>query len=164
MANPVVNAAIRRLVQAGFPEGTARKIATGELSMDPAAKAARMEGQGFNADEVFYHGTSSDFTEFRPSATGEFGPGVYMSTSPVEAGGYAPTNAFRGNAGQNVIPLRVKTDKLFDANDRDFWSAFPGDTDKDVVAAAKRAGYEGVRYRRPVSYWDEETKSFVKAV
>ena len=47
MANPVVNAAIRRLVQAGFPEGTARKIATGELSMDPAAKAARMSEQGY---------------------------------------------------------------------------------------------------------------------
>ena len=160
MATPV-GSVVARLIRAGYPEATARRIASGELSMDAANKMARMQEQGFGPDQVFYHGTSSDFTEFRPSTTGEFGPGIYMSTSPVEAGGYAPTNAFRGNAGQNIIPLRAKTDKLFDANARDFWSVFPGSTDQEVVEAAKRAGYEGVKYRRPVSYWDDEAKRII---
>ena len=151
----------RTLLEIGYPEPTAAKIARGDLPMDEASRMARARETGFDPEQVFYHGTSSDFMEFRPSTTGEFGPGVYMSTSPVEAGGYAPTNAFRGNAGQNIIPLKAKTDKLFDANARDFWSVFSGSTDQEVVEAAKRAGYEGVKYRRPVSYWDDEAKRIV---
>lgn len=162
MATPV-GSVVARLIRAGYPEATARRIASGELSMDQASRMARAREQGFDPEQVFYHGTSSDFMEFRPSTTGEFGPGVYMSSSPIEAGAYAstPTNLSRGNAGQNIIPLRAKTDKLFDANARDFWSVFPGSTDQEVVEAAKHAGYEGVKYRRPLSYWDDEAKRIV---
>jgi hypothetical protein len=56
--------AIRRLVEAGFPESTAEKIVMGELPMDPATKAARMQEQGFAPGQVRYHATDSVFDAF----------------------------------------------------------------------------------------------------
>lgn len=64
MANPLVNEAIRRLIRAGYPEETARKIAAGELAMDEASRMARARDQGFDSGQVRYHATDSAFDAF----------------------------------------------------------------------------------------------------
>ena len=65
--------AVQALIKAGFPDSTAVKIASGELPMDTASRMARASEQGFNPDDVFYHGTQANFTEFVPSEFGNVG-------------------------------------------------------------------------------------------
>ena len=86
MANPLVNEAIRRLIRAGYPEETARRIATGELAMDPASKMGRMQGQGFTTPA--YSGSTFDIRAFDASIANpesDFGRGAYATTSPLDA-------------------------------------------------------------------------------
>jgi hypothetical protein len=65
VATPV-GSVVARLIRAGYPEATARRIASGELSMDAANKMARMQEQGFTIPQ--YHGTySSDVFEVDPN-------------------------------------------------------------------------------------------------
>ena len=87
MANPVVNAAIRRLIRAGYPESTARKIASGELSMDTASRMARAREQGFVNQQ--YHASMQDFQEIVPG----YDDGLFFTTPNPE---FANTWAGKG--------------------------------------------------------------------
>lgn len=141
-------------------DAASRAIREG-LDMSQAARMQRAQEQGFDTEQVYYHGTSSDFDSFRPSKTGEFGPAVYLTTSPREASSYSKTNTQGANAGQNVIPVMIRANNLFDANEKDFWSVFKSATDSEAIEKAKAAGYSGIRFRRPVSYWDDSLKKVV---
>jgi hypothetical protein len=105
VANPLVNAAIRRLIQAGYPESTARKIASGELSMDPAAKAGRMSEQGYFD---IYHGGAGDISAFDPAKFGGSTTGAksaQMATWGVDDPRVAETYA--RYAGEDVPVQRL---------------------------------------------------------
>lgn len=55
------------------------------LAADMAAtqqRLGRAVEQNFRMDDPLYHWTGSSFDEFTPSATGKFGPGVYLSRQP----------------------------------------------------------------------------------
>ena len=102
-----VDVAYEQAVKAGFPEGTARKIATGELPMDYESRMQRAKDQGFVTSGL--HGTNEDFMEFDKSKigatdTGTIGEGFYFADRPSMANRYA-----RGEGG-NVIPVLLKTD------------------------------------------------------
>lgn len=105
MANPVVNEVIRRLIRAGYPESTARKIASGELSMDPAAKAGRMSEQGYFD---IYHGGAGDVSAFDPAKFGGSTTGAksaQMATWGVDDPRVAETYA--RYAGEDVPVQRL---------------------------------------------------------
>lgn len=110
--------AIAALVRAGYPEQTARKIATGELPMDTASRMARAADQGFNAKH--YHGTRADILEFQPSTEGMQGPGIYSSSNPAVASSYAGKTLYEPQGGENVIPIMLRggVDHLSDIADR----------------------------------------------
>ena len=110
--------AITALVRAGYPEETARKIASGELPMDTASRMARAADQGFNAKH--YHGTRADILEFQPSAQGMQGPGIYSSSNPSVASGYPQGGQGALRGGENVIPIMLRggVDHLSDVADR----------------------------------------------
>jgi len=57
------------------------------------------------APQRMYHGTSAaeDFSTFRPSESGSFGPGVYVSRDPEFAGTFAPEGT-----GARMLPLDVE--------------------------------------------------------
>jgi len=59
---------------------------------------------GAEAPQRMYHGTASpdDFSMFRPSDSGSFGPGVYLSNDAAHAGSYAGLDD-----GARVMPLDV---------------------------------------------------------
>jgi hypothetical protein len=80
---------IRRLVEAGYPESTARKIATGELPMDEASRMARAREQGFTTEA--YHTGSPDILQFDPEKAVDerVGSGIWFSENPAIASGYA---------------------------------------------------------------------------
>ena len=110
--------AIATLVRAGYPEETARKIASGELPMDTASRMARAADQGFNAKH--YHGTRADILEFHPSTEGMQGPGIYSSSNPAVASSYAGKTLYEPQGGENVIPIMLRggVDHLSDIADR----------------------------------------------
>ena len=71
---------ISRLVQAGYPESTARKIATGELPMDEASRMARAREQGKDVDRNLIHRSPVEgILEFESSKSGRMGPAVYAT-------------------------------------------------------------------------------------
>ncbi len=113
---------IAELVRAGYPEETARRIATGELPMDTASRMGRARQQGFNPNEVLYHGTKADFNEFAPSDFGNVGPGVYMSSNPEVASSYASPSAYVPPEGAQVMPLLTRGETI---NLKDYFSANP---------------------------------------
>ncbi len=99
----------------------------------------------FDMDTTYYHGTSSDFTEFKPSEVGDLGPGIYMTTNPEKASGYAAVRKFMrrdtNDAAPNVMPLRLRKDLNFlDLQGR---AIMPFDEDR--IQRLRDSGYDGIR-------------------
>ena len=115
------------------------------LDMNPEARMQRAQDLGFDTDNVFYHGTSSDFTEMQPSTVGDLGGGVYVTPNPEKASGYAAVRKFMkrqtNNAGPNVLPLRVKSNLNY--LDLQGGSIMPFDEAR--IQNLKDQGYEGIR-------------------
>ena len=59
------------LVKRGYPESTARKIASGELPMDEASRMARADDQGYLTDA--YHASKQDILDFQPGYSDNLG-------------------------------------------------------------------------------------------
>ncbi len=82
-----------------------------------AGGASRMEQRG---EGVWYHGTTSDVEKFsRVEGGNMWGSGYYLTDNPDTASGYATGTAGnriapQGNAGPNVMPVRVGKGELFD--------------------------------------------------
>jgi hypothetical protein len=113
--------------------------------------------------KTLYHGTQSDFSTFRKSQTGEFGPGIYSTDLPDEAADYAGTHPFAGK-GPHVLPIHVRMKNPFVVNKSpdEFWNKFGGKTDEDAMFNAMAAGHDGVIFTRPYQFYDERSKQFVK--
>lgn len=113
--------------------------------------------------KTFYHGTQSDISTFRRSQTGEFGPGIYATDMPDEAADYAGTHPFSGK-GPSVMPIHVRMKNPFIVKNHadEFWNKFGGKTDEEATFNAMAAGYDGVIFKRPYSFYDEKTKQIVK--
>lgn len=113
--------------------------------MNPEARMQRAQDLGFDTDNVFYHGTASDFAELQPSTVGDLGGGVYVTPNPEKASGYAAVRKFMkrqtNNAGPNVLPLRVKSNLNY--LDLEGSSIMPFDEAR--IQSLKDQGYEGIR-------------------
>ena len=90
--------------------------ALANLKTDKASRMARAKEQGFDTDTVYYHGTSADFEEFKPSKNKRYGDGVYLTTDPDVASGYAEGGPFTSSEGANVIPTYLKGEPKFSHN------------------------------------------------
>jgi len=116
-----------------------------ESWMNPEARMQRAQDLGFDLDNVFYHGTASDFAELQPSTVGDLGGGVYVTPNPEKASGYAAVRKFMkrqtNNAGPNVLPLRVKSNLNY--LDLEGSSIMPFDETR--IQSLKDQGYEGIR-------------------
>jgi hypothetical protein len=66
---------------------------------------------GFDPTDVQYHGTEADITQFRPSAKGKMGPGVYTTPSPSKASVFAGYPSPYAEGG-NVMPLLLRGDYI----------------------------------------------------
>ena len=115
------------------------------LDMNPEARMQRAKDLGFDLDNVFYHGTASDFAELQPSTVGDLGGGVYVTPNPEKASGYAAVRKFMkrqtNNAGPNVLPLRVKSN----LNYLDLQGSSIMPFDETRIQSLKDQGYEGIR-------------------
>jgi hypothetical protein len=69
-----------RLLEAGYPESTARKIMSGELPMDEASRINRAREQGKDIDRNLIHRSPVEgILEFESSKSGRMGPAVYAT-------------------------------------------------------------------------------------
>lgn len=89
------------LINAGYPESTAKKILSGELPMDTASRMQRAMEQGYR-QEVFHAGSPelARADAIDPDA-GRFeraGSGAFMTNSPVLGNTYMPPNMEDGGA------------------------------------------------------------------
>ena len=129
---------IAELVRAGYPEETARRIATGELPMDTASRMERARQQGFDPDNIEYHGTENYFTEFEPSLRGKMGPGVYTTPDPELAEIHA--------ASGQIMPLLLRGDYISRADAFDMRPDVTGrDGQRILDETLREAGYSGTR-------------------
>ena len=117
-----ITKAVDDLVQLGYPREVAERIASGDLPMDTVSRMQRAEAMGFDPSDVQYHGTKADFTEFAPSDFGNVGPGIYMSTNPEVASGYATRNLYNPEEGAQVMPLITRGETI---GMRDYFAQYP---------------------------------------
>ena len=117
-----ITKAVDELMQFGYPREVAERIASGDLPMDTASRMQRAEAMGFDPSDVQYHGTKADFTEFAPSEFGNVGPGIYMSTNPEVASGYATRNLYNPEEGAQVMPLLTRGETI---GMRDYFAQHP---------------------------------------
>jgi hypothetical protein len=119
-------------------------------ALNPAAaipKGALASGAIRAAEEApqrMFHGTGvpEDFSTFRPSTSGSFGPGVYLSTDPATADLYAMS-------GSNPRVLPVDVQGPF-ATDQQFWTERAKHPDQAAtVQALLDQGYNGVQMNEP---------------
>jgi len=100
---------VRQLVAAGYPESTAKKIASGELPMDYASRMSRAADQGFT-EEMYHAGKYGG----RGDTLAEQGilnidpprkTGMFLSGDPEVAASYTG----RGNEDAATYPMLVNT-------------------------------------------------------
>lgn len=129
----------------------AGKAAAAALDMSAEARMARAKAMGF--DRPVYHGTSSDFPAFDPAMAGQSTgslsarQGVWTSPSPQVAAEYAKAPASgAANAGPNVLPLRLRSDRMgrvdLDGSELDLEIA-------GTIKDAFESGYDSILLRHP---------------
>lgn len=94
---------IARLVDQGYPNTVAERIATGILPMDTASRMQRAEAMGFDP-QIFYHGTNRNVLNFDRGLSRSEGDAIFASDEPSIAKGYARKE------GANLMPLLIKSD------------------------------------------------------
>lgn len=120
-------------------------------------RAVRRAGSG---ELDLYHGMRGPMEgdALRPSATGEFGPGVYTTTSRKEAEGYT----LKHPEGRVLnVKANVRNPFVVREHPDEFWNAFGGGTDEEAVQRAIAAGHDAVAFQRPVQHWDDNLKRLV---
>src|SRR4030095_8911340 len=128
------------------------------LDLSHAARMKRAAEQGFDVNRRLYHGTSSDFPEFRVGRRQ-----LYLTDDPQIADIYAMTErgGLTPNAGPNVIPVYAKAKKPLVISDLgpdggNGWSSDnlaavlgvdnPG-TGTKLIDEARRQGYDLIEGR-----------------
>jgi hypothetical protein len=97
-----------------------------------------------------YHGTTADFAQFDPTVSkatddGFYGKGIYFSTDPEMAGGYATRDLGEGVVpGGNVRPVYLNIENPFKTWDMQTVKRRFGETSAEQTTNMKKAGYDGV--------------------
>lgn len=113
---------------------------------------------------VVYHGTNADFSVFKTTRSGEFGPAIYLTDNPREAGEYG--EAVKGISfappSANIMPVYARIENPYTKGVDAFWKEFGrSDSDAAGVERAKAAGYDGIIAKRADRYYDNVAHEFV---
>jgi len=158
------------LIAQGYPPEVAERIVSGQLPMDSASRMQRAEAMGFDPTDVQYHGTEADITQFRPSAKGKMGPGVYTTPSPSTASifsGYPSPYA----EGGNVMPLLLRGDYINRADAFDLRPEISGregqrilnETLEGMGYSGSKAGERGSLAPEKVTFDPRNIRSYLSA-
>ena len=105
---------IKKLVDNGVDKEQAARMAEDMLSTQQ--RLGRAAEQGFDTETKWYHGTSTDITEFDPDKLGSrdfgfLGKGVYITPNEGIAKTYSRTA--KGSSGAKVMPLYTSANKPY---------------------------------------------------
>lgn len=107
-------------------------------------------GEPGGAPVVLYHGTSADFVEFKPSAHGEYGPGVYLSFRESSARMWGSIAGGRGGE-VTVVPVHVRMENPYRISKLDLQEmALEEDEDGEPIGMLevhrrlRAKGYDGI--------------------
>lgn len=144
----------------GFPESVARRIATGELPMDPKSVEARRIAQNYG-DEL-YHGSTHDIRAFdgEGNPSNDWGAGTYLTDSTHDVSknyaGEGPdlTNTLERHVELNEFQDFVGKDDVRTIGGKDFtesqWEDIGPDKQREYLLIDARneikGGNEGVIY------------------
>lgn len=107
---------------------------------------------------VLYHATAKDFTEFKPSDSGAFGPGIYLSDTTKDANRWA-SRASDGGEGASIMPVYVSMSNPY------FWQSDEMRHPDIVNREARRNGHDGIirewatGEREVVAFYPHQIKS-----
>jgi len=117
----------------------------------------RAREQGFDVDTPLYHGTKSDFEEFRASEDGNFGPGVYLTRNPKDASQYAGASE-GSNVRQVYVRGRLAEQDEYEAAFGRVADENPDASSDDLARltadALKKNGYAGIDGDGQISVFD----------
>lgn len=135
------------------------------LPMDEASRMQRAREMGFDVDTPLYHGTGAKFDAFDADKGGgaRAETGVWLTSSPERASGYAPRIDRRTGEGGQVMPVYIRGSNILDIDARGAnWNRL-GDKEighldlpdavddgydtNDIARWARQQGYDGVRFR-----------------
>lgn len=88
------------------------------LDLSREARLARAKSQGYDVDEVFFHGTENNFNEFKDG--GNTGLGIYFAKDPDMAASFAGRRGysdFTYDEGGQVLPVFLKKDGILNLED-----------------------------------------------
>lgn len=162
---------IDRLIKAGYPEGTAKKIASGELPMGDTSRFARAGEQATDTNRELFHWTNRDFNEFQPSTGGKFGQGVYLSPRPyygekyVERGDPRRMSVFGpSNIAKREDINSVEKSVLADMKEQNVPPMAMGDTFWNMVQGKlKEKGFDALEFGDEVVVFDPARVRDVRA-
>jgi hypothetical protein len=136
-----------------------KKPTIDQMTAELRAKGKDKFLKGSKVKHRVYHGTASDFNTFKTTRSGEFGPAIYTTDSPREAGEYG---AGQQKPGINVMPLHMSLKNPYTKGVDEFWKEFGRDDgDAAAVERAKAKGHDGVIAKRPDDHYDNDQKKFV---
>jgi hypothetical protein len=121
------------------PKLVGNELGAAGPGVEELARLARAKKMGFEIDA--FHGSNADISEFIPSKSGEYGPGIYFTSEPKEAGLYA-----LGNKG-NITPVKLKVKNPYIIKEgENFWGdkiRHP-DTDAEMFQKLRDQGYDAI--------------------
>jgi hypothetical protein len=124
---------VKRLVDMGYPESVAQRIASGELPMDYASRMQRAEDLGYDVNNVEYRGGGLTQIE---SPNRLFDNGFYTSQNPYLA------NTYSMKQGGNVMPVLINKDNYMQVEGGGrFWDQIQAGDSPDLQDAFDALGY-----------------------
>lgn len=147
------------------------------LDMSPEARMARAREMGFDTDQVLYHGTGKDFTEFSPGSHGNgYRRSIYLTDNPEIADIYANSKNYglRGGGDPAIYPVFAKAEKPLVVSDKGPDGSFGWVSDNLATALgvdhppagkyaslydeARRQGYDQVQIREMTDLGGPQTQ------
>jgi hypothetical protein len=92
---------------------------------------------------VLYHGTKADIDAFDASASGEFGPGIYLSANPDTAHFYA-AHVAKGPGGIVIMPVYAAITNPFRVTKLRWIHLTQNQTTRTVQRRLVRKGHDGI--------------------
>jgi len=96
---------------------------------------------GFDLTQTFFHGTRTKLTSLRPSPSGEFGPGVYLTSYRPTAQFYAQHVA-RGTAEPHIVEVTVSVHRPFIVRKVDWLKMTERSTPRTVQKRVMKKGFD----------------------
>lgn len=130
------------------PQDALKELEARGIDMSTDARLQRAKEMGFDTDQVYYHGTDRDFSEFKSIGErdyGHYGQGYYFAPDPFTSNYYAESAAKVRGGAPTSYPVRLKYKKPYYLDEfTDEPQALQAGQDPKFTENLKKKGYDAV--------------------